>query len=230
MSFRYATPRASTNRCVSGCEVSIASGVPLSSSASITGSSRRISSSGDTVPAATLLAAAPSSTMSAPSAVSSRACAIAAAGSRKRPPSENESAVMLTMPTSSGPAIASAGASTFEDRADRLRIAKDVELFDFDPDMPDARIGETRIADPRRKSLAQIDVPGLGDLADRRYNLLVIDDPPAVLTRKTRLCRGRQLDRDAHPLRPLALGSADADAADQHKAANDDGIAVRRGG
>src|SRR5262249_31792586 len=49
-----------------------------------------------------LLAAGPTSTTAAPSATRRRAWATAAAGSANRPPSENESWVRLTMPTSCG--------------------------------------------------------------------------------------------------------------------------------
>src|SRR4029077_8770624 len=102
--------------------------------------------------------------MSAPAAPSRRASSIAAAGSRKRPPSENESSVMLTMPTRTGCGIASGRAGAFENRTDRLGIAKDVELLDLGPNVLAPRIGKTGIADPRRKALAQIDMSGLGDL------------------------------------------------------------------
>src|SRR4051794_21460863 len=115
--------------------------MPLPASAASTGSRRRISSDAGTGVAVTLLAAAPSSMILAPVAASRRACAIAAEGSRKRPPSENESAVMLTIPTRSGlarsggciPAISvlvSNGAGAFEDRADRFGVGEDVQLFD----------------------------------------------------------------------------------------------------
>src|SRR3954454_20608136 len=117
--------------------------MPSPASAFNTGSSLPISSSGEIDPAITLLEAAPSSTMSAPSAARRRACAIAAAGLRNRPPSENESAVMLTIPTSRGRDIASTRPAAFQDRADRLRFGEDVELFNFDPHVPDTRIGET---------------------------------------------------------------------------------------
>src|SRR5713226_7927669 len=98
---------------------------------------------------------------------------------------------MLTMPTRSGRGMESGRARAFENRADGLGIGKNIELLDFDPDMPDAGVGKTRIADPGRKALAQIDMPGRGDLADRRDDFLVIDDAPAVLAGKTGiLCRG----------------------------------------
>jgi len=71
--------------------------------AAISGSRRRISSSAVTGRASILLAAAPRSITSAPVAANARAWARAAAGSRKRPPSENESSVTLTMPNSEGP-------------------------------------------------------------------------------------------------------------------------------
>src|SRR5215208_6336180 len=106
--------------------------------------------------------------MSAPSAARRRACAIAAAGSRNRPPSENESAVMLTIPTrrgptrrgptSGGPGIVSVPPAAFQNCADRLGLGEYVELFDLDPDMADARIGETRVRDARGKPFAQIDM------------------------------------------------------------------------
>src|ERR1700757_287364 len=44
--------------------------------------------------------------MSAPSSTSRRACATAAVGSRKRPPSENESGVILRTPITSGRPLA----------------------------------------------------------------------------------------------------------------------------
>src|SRR5437870_6237587 len=111
-----------------------------------------------------LLAAAPNSTMSAPPSARRRAWAIAAAGSRKRPPSENESSVMLTMPMISGRAIRSRRAVALDDRADRFGVGKDIELLDLDADVRDPRVGKAGIADPRRQSLAQIDVAGMGDL------------------------------------------------------------------
>src|SRR5689334_20834650 len=112
----------------------------MPASAAITGCSRAISSAAVTLSAATLRAAAPSSMMSA-SAASRRACAIAASGARKRPPSENESAVILTMPTISG-GIPLFRAVAFDHRSDRLRIGKDVELLDLDPDVADPPVAE----------------------------------------------------------------------------------------
>src|SRR5580698_3077333 len=49
--------------------------------------------------------------MSAPSAAMRRACAMARSGSRKRPPSENESGVMLRIPITRGRPRASSPAS-----------------------------------------------------------------------------------------------------------------------
>src|SRR5260370_10255224 len=133
----------------------------------MTGSSRRTSSAGVTGLAATLLAAAPSSTISAPPATRWRAWAIAASASRYRPPSENESSVILRMPASSGRAIASHRAGPFEDRANPLGIGVDVDLLDRHPRMGDPRIGEAGGRDPLGEPLAQIDMAGAGDLADR---------------------------------------------------------------
>src|SRR5207248_2755867 len=83
-----------------------------------------------------------------------------------------------------------------------------VDLLDRDPGMRDPRIGKTSARDPLGKAFAQIDMPGARDLPDRRHDLLVIDDPAAVLARIGGLRRRRELNRDAHPLQPLALGAA----------------------
>src|SRR5207248_289028 len=194
----------------------------------MTGASRRISSSAPTGLAATLLAAAPSSTMSAPTA-RRRACAVAAAGSRNRPPSEKESSVMLRMPTISGRAIGSPRADSFEHRADPLRLGKDVELFDADPHMRDPRVGKAGIADALGKALAEIDMARAGDLPNGGDHMLVIDDAAAVFAGKRRRRRRGQLDRDPYPLRPVALGAADADAAHQHQPADDHRVAIAFG-
>src|SRR5438132_4851108 len=195
----------------------------------MTGSRRRISSAGGTTLAAMLLAAAPNSTISAPPATSWRAWAIAAAGSRYRPPSENESSVMLRMPISSGPAIGSHRAGPFEDRADPLGIGVDVDLLDRHPRMRDPRVGEAGGRDPLGEPLAQVDMTGAGDLADRRHDLFVIDDAAPVFMRIGGVRRRGQLDRDAHALQPVAFDPANPDAAQQHEIAHDDGIAVRCG-
>ena len=68
---------------------------------SSTGSTRRSSSCGDRRGAGRRRFAADVE-MSAPSAASRRACATAACGSRKRPPSENESGVTFTTPMTRG--------------------------------------------------------------------------------------------------------------------------------
>src|SRR5690348_10654688 len=68
--------------------------------------------------------------MSAPSSTSRCACASAAAGSRNRPPSENESGVTLRMPITSGRPLARraasrlpAGAAPARERAPRVTFA-----------------------------------------------------------------------------------------------------------
>src|SRR5258708_6263827 len=77
------------------------SSTPTAASA---GSSLRASSLGETGVAMPYgrVDSAPISIMSAPSATMRRACAIAASGSRKRPPSENESGVTLRTPITIG--------------------------------------------------------------------------------------------------------------------------------
>src|SRR5579862_4731003 len=167
----------------------------------MTGAKRRISSSGVTGFAAMLLAAAPRSTTSAPAAANWRATAIAIAGSRLRPPSENESSVMLRIPKSFGPLIrASFGPAAFENRADPIGIGENIELLDRHPHLRDARIGEARLGDALREAFAQINVPAIGDIANRRHDLFVIDHPAPVLARKSYALGGGQLDRDTHPL------------------------------
>ena len=111
---------------------------------------------------------APSSTMSAPPAMRARAWATAAAGpSRKRPPSENELGGDIDdaddqpgrVKRKCGPeqqwqGIASFRPAALDDRADRLGIGVDVELFDGEPRIwRDARVGETCVADPGGESL-----------------------------------------------------------------------------
>ena len=109
MSLRKATPRAIAKRCTSGAKLSTDTGVPSAASAATSGSRRRISSAAATGLASTLLAAAPRSMICAPAATSARAWASAAALSRNRPPSENESSVMLMIPRIAGPRIAAVG-------------------------------------------------------------------------------------------------------------------------
>src|SRR4051794_20076925 len=167
MSLRNETPRSSAQRCTSGSKLSTESGMPSAASALITGSRRRISSAAPTGLAAMLLAAAPSSTIEAPSSTKRRACAIAAAGSRNRPPSENESPVMLTMPTRMGPAGGLARAGAFEDCPDTASLRKHVELLDRGADMRDAQIEKADIANLLCEPFAQIDMAGFGNRPDR---------------------------------------------------------------
>src|SRR5437868_6026547 len=65
---------------------------------STTGTTRRSSSSAGTGAAPGRVDSPPTSRTSAPCSASSIPCATAASGSRKRPPSENESGVTLTIP------------------------------------------------------------------------------------------------------------------------------------
>ena len=117
-------------------------------------------------------------------------------GSRNRPPSENKSAVMLTMPTSSGPPArtrhhsARAGCVRGSRRPPRHR-RKTSSFSTSTRTCADPRIGETGVADPRGKALAQIDMAGRGDLADRGDDFLVIDDAAAVVAGKRRPRRSR---------------------------------------
>src|SRR3954452_8626703 len=100
-SFTTVAPDSSARLATSALVVSIEIWAPSGTSASITGITRRISSSAPTGRAPGRVDSPPMSRMSAPSAISSRPCAIAASASRKRPPSENESGVTLTMPMTS---------------------------------------------------------------------------------------------------------------------------------
>src|SRR6202790_1072537 len=121
---------------------------------------------------------------------------------------------------------ASGRTAAFDDLPDRLGVGKDVELFDFGPDMPDPGIGKACLADPRSKALAQIDMTGTGNLADRGHDLLVIYDAPPVRAGNACFGGGGQLDRNTHALRPVALGWADPNAAQQNEATHDDGVAL----
>jgi large conductance mechanosensitive channel len=145
--------------------------------------------------------------------------------------------VILTMPTSSGRTIVptfasntsrSALAIALDDRADGLGVGEDVELFDLDASVRHPAIGEAGVADTRGEPLAQIDMTGSGDLTYRRDHLLVVDDAPAIVPRQAGIDRRGQLDRHADPLRSVALGTPDTDAAHQHEAAYDDRIPLRQ--
>src|SRR5438093_740526 len=97
-SFTSAAPRSSAARATSGLRVSIEIGSGYDSSPSSTGSTRSSSSAVDTVSEPGRVDSPPMSRMSAPSSAMAQARAIAAAGSRKRPPSKNESGVTLSTP------------------------------------------------------------------------------------------------------------------------------------
>src|SRR6516165_3571276 len=94
---------------------------------------------------------------------------------------------MLTIPKRHGSGIGSAELGSrwpgpLQDRPDTLRIREYVELFDPDADPLDPGIGKADRANPLGEPLAQIDMPGTSDLADRGDDLLVIDDAPAVFS------------------------------------------------
>ena len=97
-------------------------------------------------------------------------------------------------------------AGALQDRPDAFGIGKHVELFDPDPDPLDPRIGKAGRADPLGETLAQIDMAGPGDLADRGDDLLVIDDTAAVFAGK-----GGGAARSGRPTRaPAACARAPA--------------------
>ncbi len=91
-------PAAIASRATSSFIVSTLSCVPVSPSASITGTTRARSSSGGTGSEYGRVDSPPTSRMLAPSSASRRPWAIAASRSNHSPPSENESGVTLTMP------------------------------------------------------------------------------------------------------------------------------------
>src|ERR1700754_442836 len=96
-------PAPTAARITSGLEVSMDNGnVVAAARRSISGTTRRISPSTDTSPAPGRVDSPPMSSMSAPSSASVMACAYAASSVSCRPPSENESGVTLTMPTTRG--------------------------------------------------------------------------------------------------------------------------------
>src|SRR5205085_8281308 len=64
------------------------------------------------------------------------------------------------------------------------------------------------------------------DLSNGRDYMLVVDHTAAVLAGKGRLGTRGQVDRDPHPLRPVALGAADADAAQHDQPADDHRVAI----
>ena len=149
--------------------------------------------------------------MSAPAATSARAWAIAASGSRNRPPSENESSVTLRMPNRSEK-LAIAELDTRQPGRVRSRIAPTPSASGNTSSFSThTRTRSTRgsakhaLADPLGEALAQIDMAGCSDFADRGDDLLVIDDAAAVFAGKDSGGGRGQIDRDAHPLLALAL-------------------------
>src|SRR5512132_3490519 len=97
-SLTIAAPASSAASATATLEVSIEIAVPPPASPSITGWTRCSSSSAPTAVAPGRVDSPPMSSMSAFSAASCRPCAMARSGSRKAPPSENESGVTLTIP------------------------------------------------------------------------------------------------------------------------------------
>ncbi len=96
-------PAAAAARITSGLLVSTEMTTALAPrSRSITGSTRRSSSSALTASAPGRVDSPPTSMMAAPSAAMRRPCATAASAEQKRPPSENESGVTLSTPMTSG--------------------------------------------------------------------------------------------------------------------------------
>ena len=101
-SFTTAQPASIAARITSGFNVSTETATPSFASASTTGITRRNSSSRATGAAPGRVDSPPTSMKSAPSSRNLRPCVIAWAGSRNRPPSEKESAVTFTMPSTFG--------------------------------------------------------------------------------------------------------------------------------
>ena len=103
MSLIASAPAARASRATAARKVSTDSGsLVCSASATITGSTRRSSSSRATGVAPGRVLWPPMSRRSAPSAASRRPCSTAWAGSKYRPPSEKLSGVTLTTPIRSG--------------------------------------------------------------------------------------------------------------------------------
>src|SRR5215211_1666199 len=103
-SFTIVAPASMARRATVAFVVSMESRAPATSAASrsTTGTTRRRSSSSETGSAPGRVDSPPTSRMAAPSAASRRPCSTAASASRKRPPSEKESGVTLTMPMITG--------------------------------------------------------------------------------------------------------------------------------
>ena len=107
ISFRNATLCSRAYVCTSGRNVSTETRAPRAWRCAMTGARRSISTRTGMRMESGLLATAPRSMTSAPASSRLSACEMAACWSRKRPPSENESSVMLTMPSSRGEAMPS---------------------------------------------------------------------------------------------------------------------------
>jgi hypothetical protein len=102
-SFQIVAPAATAARATAGFMVSIEIATSLAARiASISGTTRAISSAAGTGVAPGRVLSPPMSRMSAPSSISRRAWSRAAAGSKNRPPSEKLSGVTLTIPMTRG--------------------------------------------------------------------------------------------------------------------------------
>ena len=124
-SLMIVAPAASARRATSAFIVSTEMGTPtLPASASITGSTRRSSSSAGTVSEPGRVDSPPMSTMEAPSRTSVRACSSAASAARNLPPSENESGVTLTTPMMAGNGRSSENVGAAGSMAGRVSAAR----------------------------------------------------------------------------------------------------------
>ena len=73
-------------------------------------------------------------------------------------------------------------------------------------------------------------MPGAGNLTDRGDDLLIIDNPPAVVPGNCGGCCRDQVNRNTNALPLLALAPAYADAAHQDEAADSDRVTRARCG
>src|SRR6185503_3148028 len=101
-SFTTAAPAPIASRITRGFIVSTETPMPRAASASTTGITRSSSRPSSTYTAPGRVDSPPTSTRSAPSSCRRMPCSIARGMSTNLPPSENESAVMLTMPITRG--------------------------------------------------------------------------------------------------------------------------------
>src|SRR5918992_899983 len=162
-SLTIVAPAPMASRATSSLVVSIETRPPAAARPSTTGSTRSSSSASGTGSAPGRVDSPPTSRIAAPSSRSRSPCSTAACGSRKRPPSENESGVTLTTPMT-------VNASTAEVCPSGVRRLRTRQVHDEPGRAGNARLLRDRLEDSQvhERRIALDHAGGVGEVAQRR--------------------------------------------------------------